>query len=680
MSKPTLAVVMAHYDDFNGAYFSIQHLRINGTPASEFVILDNSAVAKPVVHRALQGFAAECGITLIAAPHLDGTSQTRNGAIAAAKADIVICMDCHVLLAPDAEQAVIDYFTDPSHRKDILSGPMLMDHLNADHSPTHFAPQWNDQMWGRWGSIWLTPKGEKFTVLESMETHQCVFAGIEGSLTLPKPPDFKFPARMPHSGHEAVLRSLGCRTWIEASPLEATVEIPGMGLGCFAVWRENWLGFHPAASGFGGEELAIHEAYRQNGGKAVCLNAFRWGHRFFRGTNNEGAPYPIALWKKVRNNVLWYNLIKLPLDPIRREFVTNGMMREEEWERLIADPVAYTENAAASAPAQYRNSGLPLPPKPADGVMSIESLIEWTAGTPRDLNEHVPFIAQMASQCRSVAEFSGRRESAIALLSCVGPIWSYNDEADDLLMALAKQLVKDTPTAGITRTLNLTPIGINRSLVQVLPEPVDMLFLDTEHNGERATAELNLHAKNVKRYIVFHDTELYGQSGDNGSGMAAALEEWVEQNPEWFVMHHTSQQYGLTVLGRNPAERPKQHVFVAPPGPGTELGKVLKSLGIALQARCDCRTRMNQMNEWGSKGCREHYAEIIAWMHESKERWGIEAGLKVDGIGGKLNLLTTGLKTWGGWKIAAAALMAGSVDPIETVVKLSISRAEAKGF
>ena len=676
MTLPTLAVVMAHYDDFNGAYFSIQHLRIAATPASEFVILDNSSAAKPVVHDALRDFCGQIGAKLVAAPHLDGTSQTRNAAIAAARADIVICMDCHVLLRPGAEAAVIKYFTEAENRNNILSGAMLMDGLDPKDAPTHFQPQWNDQMWGRWGAIWVTPEGDKITVLEDLQTGLCRVMGFNGSLILPPAPEKWNIQNMPYGRHEDAMRAFGMKTWMESSGPDDTVEIPGMGLGCFAVWRTNWLGFNPAASGFGGEELAVHEAYRQNGGKAVCLQSFQWGHRFFRG-NNTAAPYPMSLWKKVRNNVLWYQQLKLDLSPIHREFVQKNRMSQSAWDRLIADPVAFDESKSQDE-GTYRNSGLPQPAN-ADTI-DLEGLIHWTSVTARDLNDHVVYLAQLATKCKSAAEFSGRRESTVALLPVIGPIYSFNDEADDELFKTVKRIVAGTSTPGRTRSLHLARIGINRSLIQTLPEPVDFLFLDTEHNGERATAELELHAKNVKRYIVFHDTELYGEVGDNGSGMASAIEEWVESHPEWFVMHHTAHQYGLTVLCRNADEKPKQHVFISPPGPGTELGRSLKALGITLKAKCDCRSRMNQMNQWGSKGCRENYAEIIKWMHESKERWGIETGLAEDGVGSKLVMLSTGLKSWEGWKIGAKALMSGTVDPVEALVKLAISRAEAKGL
>jgi hypothetical protein len=40
-----------------------------------------------------------------------------------------------------------------------------------------------------------------------------------------------------------------------------------------------------------------------------------------------------------------------------------------------------------------------------------------------------------------------------------------------------------------------------------------MLFIDTYHNAETVLAELINSADKVKKYIIFHDTELFGLKG-----------------------------------------------------------------------------------------------------------------------------------------------------------------------
>lgn len=59
-------------------------------------------------------------------------------------------------------------------------------------------------------------------------------------------------------------------------------------------------------------------------------------------------------------------------------------------------------------------------------------------------------------------------------------------------------------------------------------------------------------------------------------------------------------------------------------GPGTELKKMLAEVGITGWQGCQCEARAKQMDLWGVDGCKEHYAEIIAWLHEASSHvsWG----------------------------------------------------------
>lgn len=59
-------------------------------------------------------------------------------------------------------------------------------------------------------------------------------------------------------------------------------------------------------------------------------------------------------------------------------------------------------------------------------------------------------------------------------------------------------------------------------------------------------------------------------------------------------------------------------------GPGSQLWRVLESLGIEHTGTCQCLGRAEQMNAWGVAGCRQARAEIVDWMREgqSRYRWG----------------------------------------------------------
>lgn len=52
-------------------------------------------------------------------------------------------------------------------------------------------------------------------------------------------------------------------------------------------------------------------------------------------------------------------------------------------------------------------------------------------------------------------------------------------------------------------------------------------------------------------------------------------------------------------------------------GPGSELVSLICELGADPNNHCDCAAKAAQMNAWGVAGCREHRAEIVAWLWES---------------------------------------------------------------
>lgn len=69
-----------------------------------------------------------------------------------------------------------------------------------------------------------------------------------------------------------------------------------------------------------------------------------------------------------------------------------------------------------------------------------------------------------------------------------------------------------------------------------------------------------------------------------------------------------------------------QHkAFIGPPqppppppkGPGTELMKLIKELGITTFAGCGCASKVAQMNAWGPDGCEKQVGVIVIWLKEA---------------------------------------------------------------
>jgi hypothetical protein len=79
-----------------------------------------------------------------------------------------------------------------------------------------------------------------------------------------------------------------------------------------------------------------------------------------------------------------------------------------------------------------------------------------------------------------------------------------------------------------------------------------LLFVDTWHTGEQLAAELARHADKVARIMAFHDTQSFGEIGEDGTsrGLRPALDEFLAAHDEWYLAEEYRHENGLTVLRR----------------------------------------------------------------------------------------------------------------------------------
>ena len=253
-----LTVGMTTYDDYDGAYFTLQALRLyhRDLPEDvEFLVIDNHP-------------EGPCGEALKSLEHhvpnyryvpensRRGTA-VRDHVIAEASGKFVLCLDCHVFVVPGALLRLIGYLDAHNDTSDLLQGPLLYDDLAT--VSTHFNPEWRAGMFGQWA---LDERG-------------------------------KDP---------------------EAEPF----EIPMQGLGLFACRKSAWPGFNPDFRGFGGEEGYIHEKFRRRGDKTICLPFLRWMHRFNRPM---GLHYANTWDDRIRNYAIGWRELGLPTDQMENHFV-----------------------------------------------------------------------------------------------------------------------------------------------------------------------------------------------------------------------------------------------------------------------------------------------------------------------------------------------------------------------
>ena len=90
------------------------------------------------------------------------------------------------------------------------------------------------------------------------------------------------------------------------------------------------------------------------------------------------------------------------------------------------------------------------------------------------------------------------------------------------------------------------------------------------------------------------------------------------------VCWHWLPEAGITracggIVHRLPPPAPPTH------GPGTELSKLLKRIGIEPTPTCQCRAKQQEMDAWGCDECErpERIAEVVAVMRSEAEARGL---------------------------------------------------------
>jgi hypothetical protein len=191
--------------------------------------------------------------------------------------------------------------------------------------------------------------------------------------------------------------------------------------------------------------------------------------------------------------------------------------------------------------------------------MNLEEKYIQLCNKRSDINEHLPTIKDYSSKCDHVTEMGvrwvvstyafmmGRPKTMVSIDlfsvedSC--KMFGLPEISTQSLYDLAKQEGIDYKfIVGDTRAIEI--------------EPTDLLFIDTLHNYDQLKKELEIHSDKVRKYIMLHDTttfefvgEVYGDKPPV-KGLKPAIEEFLQDNPNWRVLEKYTNNNGLTILER----------------------------------------------------------------------------------------------------------------------------------
>ncbi len=180
--------------------------------------------------------------------------------------------------------------------------------------------------------------------------------------------------------------------------------------------------------------------------------------------------------------------------------------------------------------------------------MNLQKEYENACNTFSDINQHLPILFEAAQECDHITELGVRSGASTRAFLYANPkkYIAYDlciDEKVNELFEYSKSIGKEY-------------FYIKEDVLKIEIEQTDFLFIDTYHCYEQLTQELKLHSEKVNRYIGFHDTFTYGRVGENlpqqnfvgTKGIMYAIEEFLNENKNWKIVHDVDYNNGLIII------------------------------------------------------------------------------------------------------------------------------------
>lgn len=166
-----------------------------------------------------------------------------------------------------------------------------------------------------------------------------------------------------------------------------------------------------------------------------------------------------------------------------------------------------------------------------------------------DINQLLPYLNTYAKQCSHITEMGIRTPTSTYAFLAAAPhtLIGYDihrtpevDEAEALAPGVFEFILQDVLKADIAET--------------------DFLFIDTYHTAAQLENELAKHASKVRRYIGFHDTATFWETGEEpypgmdtemacGRGLKHAIIPFLYKGG-WKIAIMTDISNGLLILER----------------------------------------------------------------------------------------------------------------------------------
>lgn len=485
-------VGMAVASDFDGAVFTCQHLKLfHADRVAQIIVVDNQPGSRDSAP--LADYCKKAGVKYVPMPTPTGTAPPRNRVFAEADGGVVVCVDSHVLLVPNALDRLADFYArNPDRTDHLVQGPLLYE---SGGLSTHFDDEWRGEMWGTWG---------RDSRVDSQQW---------------------FP-------------------------------IPAQGLGLFACSKSGWLGFNDKFRGFGGEEWYIHEKYRQAGRQCWCVSGLQWWHRFARpaGVPYPLTRYHKLRNYVIGHQELGLPLDRVQAHFLDAGLVTvtewEAALAGDENPPKLPNPTRANRGCGCGKKDTNDNTGS-LPTKPErQPVRRPATVEEWygaTCSLKSDINEHLPTLREWAAKSDVVVELGTRHcVSTVALVAgarerVLSVDIEKRKEVDRLVEAADG---KFEFVQGDSRTVEIPEC--DGLFIDTL-HTADQIHAELTRHSPRVRHWIACHD------TVSHGET--GEGGD--PGILPALRRFLNDNREWTVVRHDKNNNGLMILSRKDEDKEK---------------------------------------------------------------------------------------------------------------------------
>jgi len=169
-----------------------------------------------------------------------------------------------------------------------------------------------------------------------------------------------------------------------------------------------------------------------------------------------------------------------------------------------------------------------------------------------DINEHLPVLHEYAKKCNHVTEMGVR-----GVVSSYAFILAKPKTMVSIDIKHPKEFGAESRLKEIEDFAKHSKINFRFLLGDTLNIKInktDLLFIDTLHTYNQMKSELKLHASNVSKYLIFHDTVTYrfiDEITGNKGGIWPAIDEFLKANVNWNIDKVFTNNNGLTILKRN---------------------------------------------------------------------------------------------------------------------------------